>query len=1058
MALVKEYFELTAKYEDLYGKKTFLLMQVGAFFEVYGKREKGIRASACNGKFIGSEINEFTRICDFNIAEKHVTLDGCEVVMAGFKDIMLEKHLKKILDTGFTAVVYTQDEQNKTERSLAGVFSPGTYFSNDSTSSLTNNTTCIWIETFESKSRLNVLREKDQIVLVGIANIDVYTGKTTMFQFQETYTKSPTTYDELERFVSITCPSEIVFISNLPLTEMDSILQYIGVEAKLTHKICIHDTEETQQQNNSKLSLVKNCEKQTYQKEIIMRFYPNMEFEIFQQDFMYENHMATQAFCYLLDFVYQHNPHLVNKISEPVLENCSDRLVLANHSLKQLNILDDGAATTSESSRFSSVLKMLNLCTTAMGKRKFAHDLLNPTIRIQTLQREYDITEHMLTTYKHNDGAGTFHRLKEIRDLSKFKRQIVMKKISPQHLYVLYNNLKTVNEMVTFFSLDTALQTYFAEVGQSSFASLAKSCETICAFLDERLLWDQCKELDDIRDVERNFLLRGTNPELDKVNETMLEARDKLDAILEYLNKQIGNTEKKFKDGYVKYHETEKSSISLVATKRRALILKEQLKKNSKHGSSTLLEFTSSYTGTKNTFEFKCSAEELEVTNQSATNSFVSCPMIDKLSKDIMQSKTELKSMLIVAFYQIISQMDSQFQTPLEDISKFVTTIDVLHCKMMIAKKYNYCKPEIDDSPGQKSFFEAEDLRHCIIERIQQSELYVANSVTLGKGTRDITGTNKEADPNCRRGRAGEPLFSTDGILLYGTNAVGKTSFIRSVGIAVILAQAGLYVPARVFKFKPYKYIFTRILGNDNLFKGLSTFAVEMYELRTILRLANEDSLVLGDELCSGTESTSAISIFVAGIESLQKRGSSFLFATHLHEITKYEEITDLPTVKQMHMSVLYDKESDALIYDRKLRDGPGTSSYGLEVCKSLQLPTVFLDRAHEIRMKYRPEQANILSLNTSHYNSKKVMGLCEKCKIAMGEEVHHLQPQREANEEGVIYNADGLMFHKNHIANLMTLCEKCHNGIHNAIHNEMVSSVGHKKTKTTKGSKLTKQ
>ena len=105
-----------------------------------------------------------------------------------------------------------------------------------------------------------------------------------------------------------------------------------------------------------------------------------------------------------------------------------------------------------------------------------------------------------------------------------------------------------------------------------------------------------------------------------------------------------------------------------------------------------------------------------------------------------------------------------------------------------------------------------------------------------------------------------------DGILLYGTNAVGKTSFIRALGISVIMAQAGLYVPASSYKYKPYKYIFTRILGNDNLFKGLSTFAVEMSELRTILRLADKNSLVLGDELCSGTESISAVSIFVAGV------------------------------------------------------------------------------------------------------------------------------------------------------------------------------------------------
>jgi DNA mismatch repair protein MutS len=194
---------------------------------------------------------------------------------------------------------------------------------------------------------------------------------------------------------------------------------------------------------------------------------------------------------------------------------------------------------------------------------------------------------------------------------------------------------------------------------------------------------------------------------------------------------------------------------------------------------------------------------------------------------------------------------------------------------------------------------------------------------------------------------------SVNGILLYGTNAVGKTSFIRAIGIAIVMAQAGLYVPCSSFEYMPYKYIFTRILGNDNIFKGLSTFAVEMSELRTILRLADEKSIVLGDELCSGTESISATSIFVAGVKQLEEKNTSFIFATHLHEIVRYDEIRDLKSVLLKHMSVMYDRENDKLIYDRKLKDGPGDNMYGLEVCKSLNLPGSFLELAHNIRMKY---------------------------------------------------------------------------------------------------------
>ena len=140
------------------------------------------------------------------------------------------------------------------------------------------------------------------------------------------------------------------------------------------------------------------------------------------------------------------------------------------------------------------------------------------------------------------------------------------------------------------------------------------------------------------------------------------------------------------------------------------------------------------------------------------------------------------------------------------------------------------------------------------MKNLQEDETYVPNDIELGIDTKQ------------------------NGMLLYGTNAVGKSSLIRSIGICVIMAQAGLFVPCSEFIYKPYKSIFTRILGNDNLFKGLSTFAVEMSELRTILNNATENSLVLGDELCSGTETTSATSIFMAGVIQLHNRESSFIF------------------------------------------------------------------------------------------------------------------------------------------------------------------------------------
>jgi DNA mismatch repair protein MutS len=278
-------------------------------------------------------------------------------------------------------------------------------------------------------------------------------------------------------------------------------------------------------------------------------------------------------------------------------------------------------------------------------------------------------------------------------------------------------------------------------------------------------------------------------------------------------------------------------------------------------------------------------------------------------------------------------------------------------------------------------------------------------------------------------------------MLLFGTNAVGKTSFMKAVGIAVIMAQSGLFVACDKMLFSPYNQMFTRILNNDNMFKGLSTFAVEMSELRVILKMADKNSIVLGDELCSGTEYESASSIFVSGIQWLESKKATFIFASHLHNITTFKEIENLKNITCNHMSVFYDIHNDCLVYDRILKDGSGDSVYGLEVCKSLHLPNDFLENAYLIRNKYfKQNKNNFLLQKQSRYNSKKVILKCEICCINPGTETHHLIPQRNANKDNFIDH-----YHKNHIANLSSICEECHNKIH-AENYEL------KKVKTTKG------
>lgn len=159
MALIKEYFALTQKYTAEYGERTVVLLQVGAFFEVYGQIITPADASTATDSGAGtvtscsgSRIDDFCLICELAKANK-----SPGVVMAGFRDYGLDKYLKKLQDAGYTAVVYVQDGiKNPPVRSLQGIYSPGTYFSTDvaqgcgsgggGSSALSNNIACIWIE------------------------------------------------------------------------------------------------------------------------------------------------------------------------------------------------------------------------------------------------------------------------------------------------------------------------------------------------------------------------------------------------------------------------------------------------------------------------------------------------------------------------------------------------------------------------------------------------------------------------------------------------------------------------------------------------------------------------------------------------------------------------------------------------------------------------------------------------------------------------------------------------------------------------------------------------
>jgi DNA mismatch repair ATPase MutS len=253
-----------------------------------------------------------------------------------------------------------------------------------------------------------------------------------------------------------------------------------------------------------------------------------------------------------------------------------------------------------------------------------------------------------------------------------------------------------------------------------------------------------------------------------------------------------------------------------------------------------------------------------------------------------------------------------------------------------------------------------------------------------------------------------------------------NSTLMKSVGIAVIMAQCGMFVPCSFMKWTPFTSIFTKIGNRDNIWKGKSTFITEMNELKHILDRSHQQSLVLCDELTSGTETYSATGIVASTLEMLLERKSKFIMTTHLHTLQQFSSLMSHPQLRVMHFSMEYQKENKKLYFDRILREGSGKSIYGLEIAEYLGFPDLFLKKAFQYRSQLDPHSVSLQPKRRSRYNSKKWVDRCENCGTKTDLHTHHILHQKDAKEDGYI----GL-YHKNKLSNLKILCKTCHEKEH---------------------------
>jgi DNA mismatch repair protein MutS len=691
--------------------------------------------------------------------------------------------------------------------------------------------------------------------------------------------------------------------------------------------------------------------------------------------------LSTEALAILIDFVIGHDSSIVQKLSQPIKLDVSKYIYLGNNALEQLNII--------ETTHNPSLIKLINNTSTAMGKRLLKERLTHPVKDSKELLRRYALSKELYDYH-----APIENELANIYDIERLTRRIKLTRLHPFELNYLYDSLLSIKEVVSF------MENYKFITPPCSLAQLQMFIDSIESTFD---LSVSGKFM--LKDVECNMVCGGINVQIDEFNKENEELYSKLELLREHIFTYINSTDSK----YVSINRLDKEGFFLSMTKNRYNLIREELLNSHIIIDDELLLF-----------------KDFNVKTQT-TSVKISCKFTDSISDRYVHNLRKIIELNKLVFKEKLAEFEVKFSTLLEELVQFIAEVDLTISNIKTAKKYNYVCPTIVKTKDDENFLELTDLRHPIIEANEEQGIYVPNDIILG----ELSLAKSEHKDNVVIKNSNPINLNNNkmhGVLLYGINSSGKSSLMKSIGIAVILAQAGFYVPAKSMRFSIFDSVFTRISGADNIAKGLSSFAVEMLELKNIFNRASKQSLILGDEISHSTETMSGVSIVASSILKLSKLEAIFVFATHLHQLPEIEELKKLKNIIPLHLSVIYEDEEDKLLFDRKLKYGSGSSMYGLEYAKSLHMDKEFLSVANDIRKKLTDDYSAVERLTnkkSSKYNKDVFVSSCVICGRAC-DDVHHIKEQARANKDGFIGHVNA-----NHKYNLIPLCKQHHKMVH---------------------------
>ena len=579
--------------------------------------------------------------------------------------------------------------------------------------------------------------------------------------------------------------------------------------------------------------------------------------EVFEKNLLYKGSPVAVALGALLEYLRQTQKMDLEYIDK--LEYYTNELFLGIdvNTRRSLELCE----TMRSKEKKGTLLWVLDKTKTAMGARLLRKWVEQPLMSVKSIVKRQQAVAELYDSYIEKEEMQNL--LSSVNDLERLMTKIVYNTAGGKDLRALYQTISVLGP----------LKAQLESMKSKELYELCESLDTlddIGDYIDKAIVEDPPFSI-----REGGFIKKGFSSEIDELNAIQTDG---------------------------------KSWIAGVEQSERELTGIKGLKIGYNRVFGYYIEVTNSY---------KDLVPDRYIRKQTLTGCerFITQELKDMEAK-ILGARDKVCALEYEAF-QVLREYIAQRVHRVQKTADVISKLDVYISLADVAKRNNYCCPEVDNS----DVIEIHDGRHPVVERYLKNEMFVPNDVNLDENNRLM--------------------------LITGPNMAGKSTYMRQTALIILMAQIGSFVPAKSARIGVVDKIFTRIGASDDLAAGQSTFMLEMTECAYILKNATSKSFILYDEIGRGTSTYDGMSIARAIIEYTvsKKLYAKTMFATHYHELTELEDLCR----GVVNYNIVAKKRGDELIFLRKIVRGATDDSYGIEVAKLAGVPDEVVKRADKI-------------------------------------------------------------------------------------------------------------